>query len=131
MVAFFYLGTLSDCIIRLYYRVAPIATTTTSHNPLQNLIILSQTSIDPSTEKPKSNLNPKSNLISNHTMVIQNQSHQWIFGDVGLTLREDIQWERPEVLLILVMWVISLAMAEVTKGGIRERERETMEYKEK
>ena len=51
-------------------------------------------------------------------MVIQNQSHQWKFGDVGLTLRGDIQCERPKVLLILVMWVFGLAMAEVTEGGI-------------
>ena len=56
-------------------------------------------------------------------MVIQNQSHQWKFGDVGLTLRGDIQCDRPKVLLILVMWVFSLAMAEVTEGGIKERER--------
>ena len=55
-------------------------------------------------------------------MVIQNQSHQWKFGDVGLTLRGDIQCERPKVLLILVMLVFGLAMAEVTE---RERERES------
>ena len=60
-------------------------------------------------------------------MVIQNQSHQWKFGDVGLTLRGDIQCERPKVLLILVMWVFGLAMAEVTERE-RERERERESY---